>query len=654
MVNKVGLAYRSEIDGLRAIAIIAVLLFHANFGVTGGYVGVDVFFVISGFLITSLILSDLNQGRFSFIQFWERRARRIAPAMIVLVFAVLVSGWFILFPIEFRNLGRAIVFLSLFIANIFTYMDSSYFGGASANNPLLHTWSLAVEEQFYLLMPLLLLILFRYKKTKPKRSIVLLLSLMAIGSFVISALGANLYPSAAFYLLPSRAWELLVGSVLVVIPEGIFTPKKRAVREILSLGGLSCIVCSSLFYSDKTVFPGVAALLPVLGTALIIHSNRRRETEDVDTWVGELLSLKPIVFIGLISYSLYLWHWPFIVMSQQISVGPPDTVSRLATVALSFVAAVTSWKFVETPFRLKKIGKGTKIFVWAGIGLFVLAILGLCIYLLGGVRQRYSEQFYSYYESINDKSFRIDLSLEDAKQGNFYRIGNPDTRRRPTVLVWGDSHAKAAMEAFAHYLRSRNLSGVGATHSSTVPVLNWYQTSPWGLNAQSPEYNQAVVDYILKNRIKYVFLVSYWESNINCPPVNGKTFESALVETVEVLKSEGVQVYLMLDVPRTTLNVPRLLARTYINGWDYRDYLSNPHNIDHNDRLDSNLLKKIHESGTIVLNPKDAFLSESGDYYVIEKSGQALYIDDHHLSTKGALLVYLPFLEHSLEGALLY
>jgi peptidoglycan/LPS O-acetylase OafA/YrhL len=259
--------YRPEIDGLRAIAVMAVVLFHAGLGVTGGFIGVDVFFVISGFLITSLIFKDLEAGKFSFTNFWERRARRIIPASVAMVFAVLIAGWFLLLPSDYAALGKSAAMHAAFAANFYFWRSTNYFSGPADELPLLHTWSLAVEEQFYLFVPLLLAGLFRLPKLRSRRVLLLLFGIGFVISLALSIIAVPRMPAAAFYLLPTRAWELLAGSIIAILPT---VSLSRPLRELLCWTGFALILIPCFLYTKQTPFPGLAALPPCLGTALFI------------------------------------------------------------------------------------------------------------------------------------------------------------------------------------------------------------------------------------------------------------------------------------------------------------------------------------------------------------------------------------------------
>jgi len=357
--------HRADIDGLRAVAVIAVLLFHADIGCSGGYVGVDVFFVISGFLITGLILKDLNRDRFSIVEFWERRVRRILPALALVVFSTLIAGWFLLLGRDFEALGKSVVAQVMLLSNVYFWRGSGYFARIGQDTPLLHTWSLAVEEQFYLLFPLLLIAL---RRLSPKALIPAIL-LFSGASFSLSVYWSYHNPNANFYLLPTRAWELLMGAFLAAYSAR--RASKRWLAEILSWSGLFAILWSIFQYSPDTRFPGAAALLPCVGTAFLIQSNR-----DSLTSVGTFLATRPVVFVGLISYSLYLWHWPVLVFAEYWTIERLPLVHRVLLLLGSIGLAALSWKFVETPFRQRTVFKTRpQVFAFASISAAFLLLL---------------------------------------------------------------------------------------------------------------------------------------------------------------------------------------------------------------------------------------------------------------------------------------
>jgi peptidoglycan/LPS O-acetylase OafA/YrhL len=319
------------------------MFFHAGFEVfSGGFVGVDVFFVISGYLITALIISELEIGQFSILKFYERRARRILPALFLVMFLCIPFSYALLSPSDFRDFGQSLVAVSIFSSNLLFWLESDYFDIATEFKPLLHTWSLAVEEQFYLIFPLLLLALWRLNN---KILMLVLLSLIFCISIIYSHWGAYNVPSFNFYSITSRAWELLIGVFLALFLWNYSSPKSIALNQFLSILGLTAICFSITTFDAKTPFPSFYALIPTLGTALIILSSTH------GTLVNKLLTLKPVVGIGLISYSSYLWHQPIIAFANIYFLETPTAGMFLALIVFALLLAFVSWRFFERPIR---------------------------------------------------------------------------------------------------------------------------------------------------------------------------------------------------------------------------------------------------------------------------------------------------------------
>ena len=335
--------YRADIDGLRAVAIVPVVLFHA--GVTafaGGFVGVDVFFVISGFLITGLIRHEIDKGTFSLAGFYERRVRRLFPALFAMLLAVTLCAAWLLLPADLVDYAKSVLATSLFASNFLFWQEAGYFGRAAEDIPLLHTWSLAVEEQFYILFPLFL----AYIAARARKRYVAATALVTAVSFIASVAAVKLAPDAAFYLAPFRAWELGVGALLAL--GALPTLHRHQVRSIVAVLGLTALLCSMTLFSKATPFPGAAALLPCLGTAAIIWAGTGGHNV-----VGDALSARPFVLIGLISYSLYLWHWPLLSLGRYYAVRDLNALETGALLTLATLASIASWRYVERPFRGK-------------------------------------------------------------------------------------------------------------------------------------------------------------------------------------------------------------------------------------------------------------------------------------------------------------
>ena len=671
------ISYRPEIDGLRAVAVIAVVLCHAKLGASGGYVGVDVFFVISGYLITSLLFKEYQSGSVNISAFWERRIRRILPALVVVTVATLAAGWFLLLPADYQELAESVAAQSLFCSNVFFWMHTSYFDGAAEFKPLLHTWSLAVEEQFYMFFPLLALGLTKLRRPMIGVALVTVcIGLVAInlsevwhrprvmtgysmyalavfglafirkplpgfafasivvGSFLLSVDGASHHPVSTFYLLPFRAWELGLGAVLAVTPRTFKVP--GWIDEVLSAAGIGMILLPVVCYNESTRFPGIAALLPCLGAALVIYANDVRKTA-----TGRFLSSRPLVFVGLMSYSLYLWHWPVLVLANYWTLEPLAWTVRLSLVALSFGLAVASWKYVETPFRKKRFVAGAPgIFRFAGISAAVLLVFAFSVAGLGGVRARLPERavHYAEFQFDVDRAFGVEVSLQDAKEGHFVPFGSTRPEDPLNVFVWGDSHAKVVLPVIDELCRRQSLRGCSAAHSATAPLLDYVLADDrFGLGIEAPAFAQSVLSFIQAHQIKDIILVARWAGY-----GAGKLpeFNVAFRKTIAALRAQGVRVWAAKDVPMFPWDVPKALAGASLFGTGPEKLKLPPGAVGRylaelSDQAGEFL--SVSEMGIHVLDPSP-FLSSKEEFYAA-KDGKALYRDKEHLTTHGAALL---------------
>jgi peptidoglycan/LPS O-acetylase OafA/YrhL len=662
--------YRPDVDGLRAVAVLAVVFFHAGLGFPGGYVGVDVFFVISGYLITSLIIIDLQEGRFTLANFWERRARRIIPALAAVVVATLIAGWFLFLPRDYAALGKSAAYQSVVGANFYFLLAnlSGYFAGASDEMPLLHTWSLAVEEQFYLFVPLTFTVIFRFHRLWTLRVLLVIFGVGIFYSFCWSLYGVAHHRAAAFYLLPTRAWELLVGSVLAVIPLTCII-KRRSPREIVSYVGLSGILLPCLFYNENTAFPGFAALPPCLGAALIIWSNSPLGHDTTPTSLGRLLASRLVVLVGIISYSLYLWHWPVIAFSKYYWAGEPLSLGyRMSMIAFGIGLALLSWRFIESPFRLKAVCASRKsIYLFSFTALVTSLAIGATILFKDGIPERLPEKLRATISEIqqDDPYYGKELVTSDIIAGKLVPLGVRDSSQVVSVVVWGDSHAMAACSGFDAFLMQNGVSGQAAIHSATAPVLGYF-IKDRGLRKDSLRFSEEVVGYIAKKRIPHVVLVANWSWYVkdqgdssailqgDLAP-NLTKLQSALLTTVKKLVSVGSQPWIFLRVPEhvklpsspqdiTTLFRRSCLPLAALNDSRYCDK-SGPYNgIDSGDLL---FLDKLRNAGAKIIDPRSAFLNPSQSLYLISLDGVLLYRDNGHLTKLGAEKVLVPVLEKS-------
>jgi peptidoglycan/LPS O-acetylase OafA/YrhL len=640
------LPYRIEIDGLRGIAVAAVVVFHAQFGCPGGYVGVDVFFVISGFLITSLLWKDLASGRFSFPRFWERRARRIVPAMAALTLSTLVAGWLWLLPTDLKDLGRAAASQAVFGANIYYWQESGYFGRAAEDKTLLHTWSLAVEEQFYVVAPILLWAVARIFVSRSRQAVLTTLLGSFALSIVLSIFAVARHPEAAFYLLPTRAWELLLGALLVFVPSNLPNSGSRFLREAVGTIGLALILIPILLYSSATPFPGLAAIPPCLGTALVILATGvRRETP---TAVARMLSNRPLVFIGLISYSLYLWHWPVITFGRYAALRPLSVGNRTLLVGLGFLLATVSWRYVETPFRTRRLASSRRsMFSAAGGALAIIFTCGMVCVVAQGFPRRVPEEAMRLANAASDKAFVNELTADDIRAGRLPLIGATNTNSRPLALVWGDSYAMAAMPGIDDFLREQGATGRAATHSCTAPVLGWFARARCGLGPESLAYSDAVVSYVEAQRIRHVILVCRWKGYLGREGEYAQQFEAALLTTITKLVSIGAVPWLVLEVPDQDFDVPRALSRASLTHLDISSLCARP--LKGDGTFSPAFLSTAEAAGCHVLDPKPSFLDSTGTHYIVTKGAVVLYRDHHHLTTRGAKLMLLPLLRSALS-----
>jgi peptidoglycan/LPS O-acetylase OafA/YrhL len=532
--------YRTEIDGLRAVAVVPVVFFHAGFSLfSGGFVGVDVFFVISGYLITTMLLSDLDAGKFSVLDFYERRARRIMPALFVVLCFTAVVCWFNFLPSEFKTFGQGITASVLFVANVYLYKkNSDYFGLRSEDNPILHLWSLAVEEQYYLFFPPLLLIFWRFGRYK----IVGFVAVVVVASLVFANYEVRRDPSAAFFLLPSRAWELLVGSVVAFISELSPDLNKRALRSnVLSLCGLAMITGAVWFFDRLTPFPSVWAVFPVLGAALVILF----ATDS--TLVGRLLSSKGLVFLGLISFSLYLWHQPIFAF-HRVLVG--DRSGKLQLLLLCLVSLVISyfcWRFVEKPFRDRaRVRRGVLISL---VFLFGGAFVGFGV--VGHINNGYPGRNPVFGRLASN----FGLSLEC--NGNYLVSPHCSTSISPTVAFFGNSYAMHLVEGFRENYPAIGL--VQLTQDSCAPHLGDKRTSPGKMKCS--EFVELALKTLLENQsIEKVFISSPFRDILDDEML--EAFENM----VGVLVAAGKKVVIVGPSPSTGVDFGKCFVRNWKEG----------------------------------------------------------------------------------------
>lgn len=474
------LPYRSDIDGLRAFAVLSVVLYHFGFPLKGGFVGVDVFFVISGFLIGGILWREYDStGRIRLKNFYIRRFRRLAPAFFGMVAVTAVLGWAILLPFEYREFGKAVIASTVYLSNILFFRQTGYFDTAAEDKPLLHTWSLAVEEQFYVFVPLFILLLARWKWGLVSG----LIAAWAL-SLVACILLTPAYPSATFYLFPFRAWEMLSGVLLAIW--GFETRRQWRGHPILSWTGLGLLVLSVCLIPAGPGFPGIMAIAPVLGTVLLLSSGTG------DNSVNRMLSHRVPVFFGLISYSLYLWHWPIYTLSAYLRDGHSTLVEQFGWMAVSVAVAWISWRIVETPVRHAGRLPGSAVLIGTAIASVTALGFGAWVFVKDGVPSRYGPNAAVHIAATGDFLqdwsrcyIAQDLPLDGLE---VCPIG-PDGP--PQVLVWGDSHVRAFKEGLDLAAHEANVPGIIIWRAGCPPLLDVRKVEAAATPAQDTACTQA-------------------------------------------------------------------------------------------------------------------------------------------------------------------
>lgn len=550
--------YRPEIDSLRAIAVVTVVLYHFDIGpLPGGFIGVDVFYVISGYLITQIIWREIEQGTFTFAGFYERRVRRIAPALLVLLLATLLVAAFLFLPTDLKLLGQSSVATVIFSSNIYFSATAGYFTSVAGLSPLLHMWTLAVEEQFYIVLPLVLLLVRRRAPTHVQAA----LGAIALASFAACVWMQGIRPTSSFFLLQYRGWELMVGALLGV--GAVPAIRDQALRELAAAAGVAMILGTSILLESEKGFPGWIASVPVLGAALFIHAG-----ESGTSLAARLLGWKPILYIGLISYSLYLWHWPVAVFTRYANQLAPLGDEKYLLVAISLALAAASYHLVELPVRTRAwFGTRRALFNAFLLGSLLVAGLGAVAMLSRGLPQRVSAEVAAVDAERDPEIPHLDCVTRNRERAVPCPIGVADGRA-PTVALWGDSFALAWAPAFDRFLEQRGQAGVYLGRAACPPLVGVVNPT----RPRCRPFNDNVVEYLGANpELRAVILLAAW--NQYAPPdgihqlqdLAGKQgnvaiFGPALARTIEQLRALGKQVWLLGPTPDAPADMPLHLA----------------------------------------------------------------------------------------------
>lgn len=639
--------YRPDIDGMRAIAVLGVMFFHAGLGFPGGYVGVDVFFVISGFLITSIILNDLRNQRFSMIHFWGKRIRRILPAVSLVVLFILVVGWLIMGPRDYKRLGEQVLTLIILAANIKFWKENDYFDKAADTNPMLHTWSLSIEEQFYLFLPVILLLLFKFNRERwiyPLLWITITLSL--VGSIVIS----QSHPRANFFLIPTRIWELDVGALLAFRMPTL----SRRSANIFSIVGLSGILIPYFAYPQGITFPGISALPPVLGAAMIIIAGTQKGSiaeigsdSNFRPLITKLLSIKPLVFIGLISYSLYLWHWPILAFQKFLYLDSSNIWIQLLLLISATVIAWISWRYVEQPFRKRSnFQKTYKVYIAGAVMTLLLLLPASYIATTKGVEKRIDKSMRQMYQEDVASPFRHiitqrnrDIMIHGKDPSAPILLGSPG--EIPQIFVWGDSHTAALLPGLDVAFKELGIPGQATTMGGVPPVLNWYYRLE-----DTKEYNQKIFERICmiheSNPSLIVIMAARWESYFEnaVPRVAPPGFREALSDTIQKLRENGIKIIIFKQVPSFGYSPPDMYMGASLFGINTSKFKTSLEEHSRRMAVINRYFESLQSDSILLFDPNPYLARENGDIVpveVVDGIWHSLWADDNHMSKYGSL-----------------
>ncbi|WP_420458039.1 acyltransferase family protein [Neolewinella sp.] len=637
--------YRPELDGLRAVAVVPVILFHAGFSLFGGgFVGVDIFFVLSGYLITGILCRQLDAGTFSLITFYEKRARRILPALFTVMAVTLPFAWAWLMPSDMMDYAQSLVAVSTYASNILFWLEAGYWDTSSELKPLLHTWTLAVEEQYYVLFPLFLMLMWR--RIGRQWAFPLLL-VSATLSLILAQWGTTRFPDAAFYLLPTRGWELAIGasiSFLSTQQPGLAAAlvSNRRRNELLSSLGLAAILYSVFCFDEANPFPGLYALVPTLGAAgIIVFASPL-------TWVGRLLSLRPAVTIGLISYSAYLWHQPLFAFTRQHSLEEPTPLLMLGLSALVLPLSYLSWKYVENPFRDKgRYGRRT-IFTLAAVGSLFFAGLGVAGHLTRGFPQRDAVRVLQVRNYQPDNSILRQQSwvnLQGRMKTAAYQIEKNASdnalwfqpeQDRLKVLVIGNSHSKdvyntllASATAEQHFQLARygvQVSALAQSDHSFYESPNYRQADVIMVASRYSIQDLARLEQVTRRLVCDQKLLVLVQETFQFPTLGNKTMADQMLQKFLINQDE----------PSINGNgIERLV--THVNQAYFEEYATHQQQIERSHRELQRVADRYRDANVLTLNRMDYICNTpAGECYAIDVELDKYLYDSGHHTVQGA------------------
>ncbi len=616
--------YRADVDGLRAIAVSLVVLYHFHLGpVVGGYIGVDVFFVISGYLITNVLWREISVGDFSIARFCERRVRRIFPPLILVVAATLLAAWFILLPSDYVSLSKQSLSALFAVSNFYFWSEADYFARSSNLSPLLHTWSLSVEEQFYLAWPLILMAAWRAGNSTSIRAIKITVSTIIVTSLMWSIVKVFSSPATAFYVPIFRAWELAIGGLLVFV-----SPiRGRLLSEVAPLVGLVVIVTTALLITSDNLFPGALALLPCVGAALIVWPRLEESS------TARLLSRAPMVWVGRLSYSIYLWHWPLLVLYRHENYGNyPDLGMSLVLIGATSLFSFLTWLLVEQTARDRlKVSRRRLVLIGAP-AICAVGIAAISVIAAGGFAGRLPSDVVLDMDQLRSpirETCHLRRLTELPRNENCI-LGYPATV--PDTIVWGDSHGVELSDALADRFKGDKRSLITLTISACPPVVGY----SLGDRSRCAEGNERIIGHILHElpSVHTVVLASYHFFHYRRA---GDQYASGLTKTVLRLVSGGKRVLVVGPIPEFSDSVPLVSARMAWRGIDRGPAIER---ADWDEQLTSispvlDPISKI--GGAEVVNVSSVFCDLQLCRF--SKNGRPLLFDSNHPSMDAAALI---------------
>lgn len=622
--------YRPDIDGLRAIAVLSVIGFHAfPSWVKGGFVGVDIFFVISGYLISTIIFGNLERGSFSYAEFYSRRIKRIFPALILVLVSSFIFGWYVLLATEYKQLGKHLASGAGFVSNFALWFESSYFDSDAKMKPLLHLWSLGIEEQFYIVWPLLLGFVWKHKW-----NFLTLTLLIAVASFAVNIFTVSDYPVGAFYSPLSRFWELMVGGILAYLV--LHKPQHLPQMRGQSIVGLILITLGIFLVSDNSMFPGWWALLPTIGAFLIISAGP-------DAWLNQhLLGSRFLVWIGLISYPLYLWHWTLLSFARIVEGQATSSEIRIALVFVSVALAWLTYRFIERPIRNCKQKTNRTLTIALSLVMALICFAGFNAYERDGLTFRKANQsaisggYYDWESGYRYKQCFLDAGEGHSNSSAFaaYCSGvTKGTIPKPIVLIWGDSHAASLYRGLYNQKGSFSFDLAQYNASGCPPIVDFFVDGRKGCK----EINQYVLQKIEELHPETVILSAYWSLYNGTEKMNQLDYDK-LKSTIQLLRNLGIpHVVLVGHLPFFETRQPDVGVREFVaNKVDrtYRNY--NYFSSQANEKIRA----FAQENGVGFISPIDLLCNNVGCLISTSKDKLVpLAWDNAHLTEAGSTLL---------------